>query len=51
MPSRRTACKWILSSLAGAAGATAFGSAIGAASDAYPDRPIRIVVPYTPGRL
>jgi tripartite-type tricarboxylate transporter receptor subunit TctC len=49
MPSRRTACKWILSSLAGAAGATALNSAFGAASDTYPDKPIRIVVPYTPG--
>lgn len=44
MPDRRTACKWVLSSLAGAAAwSTTF------AAENYPDKPIRIVVPYTPG--
>lgn len=44
MPDRRTACKWVLSSLAGAA---AWRTA--SAAEPYPDKPIRIVVPYTPG--
>ncbi|QET04832.1 MULTISPECIES: tripartite tricarboxylate transporter substrate binding protein [Cupriavidus] len=44
MPDRRTACKWVLSSLAGAAAWRA-----ASAAEPYPDKPIRIVVPYTPG--
>lgn len=49
MTGRRTACKRILSLLAGAVGATGFAGGVAAASDAYPDKSIRIVVPYTPG--
>lgn len=49
MPGRRTACKWIVSSLAGAAGLAATSGAASAATEGYPDKPIRIVVPYTPG--
>ncbi|CAG9172841.1 tripartite tricarboxylate transporter substrate binding protein [Cupriavidus pampae] len=49
MPDRRTACKWMLSSLAGAASTTVWSGAFAAAADSYPDKPIRIVVPYTPG--
>lgn len=49
MPDRRTACKWMLSSLAGAASTAVWSGAFAAAADSYPDKPIRIVVPYTPG--
>ncbi|WP_029050378.1 tripartite tricarboxylate transporter substrate binding protein [Cupriavidus sp. amp6] len=49
MTSRRTACKWIISSLAGTASVAVTSGVAIAAAGSYPDKPIRIVVPYTPG--